>query len=337
MKKGMLFLSFDFNLKAPFFARFRLRSRGSILSLICTLAIGIELICPAQEQQDNYRLKVHTDEVSLFFHATDADGHVISDLKEDDLDILDNGRPIARITEFKHYERLPLRVAIVFDTTPSMGSIVLPSDLANIIAKTAIHDSHDQALVAFFDFEPVLQQNWTNDASLLVEAASRAYSATQSRFGGSAIWDSLYRVCRDYIPEQEPGHESFASAMIVLTDGNDNRSHALPQDVVDKCQSRGTAIYTFFAQRQSRSWRTSKEVRAFTQLLELTGGRAFSVQEESQLAPSIREIENDLRDHYTVLYRPDTLKRDGRFHPVEIKAKDRNIIFSARKGYYAHP
>jgi len=43
-----------------------------------------------------------------------------------------------------------------------------------------------------------------------------------------------------------------------------------------------------------------------------------------------------LRHQYNVFYRPDPLKTDGLYHPVDIRVKGhKDMIVRARKGYYA--
>jgi hypothetical protein len=43
-----------------------------------------------------------------------------------------------------------------------------------------------------------------------------------------------------------------------------------------------------------------------------------------------------LRHQYNVLYRPEPLKTDGLYHPVDIRVKHRkDLVVRARHGYYA--
>jgi VWFA-related protein len=185
----------------------------------------------------------------------------------------------------------------------------------------------------FFDFEPKLMQDWTSDPKLLSAAASRTTGEARSRFGGTAIWDSTYRTCRDNIPVQTPGEETFASAIILFTDGDDNRSHALPEDVIDECQQHQTAIYPFLVDDSARRDAGQKILRS---LAELTGGRVFYGQEsDTNITASVLRIDTDLRDRYTVVYRPIDQKRDGKLHTIELAAPQRTAFFTTRTGYYA--
>jgi len=67
-----------------------------------------------------------------------------------------------------------------------------------------------------------------------------------------------------------------------------------------------------------------------------TGGLAFFPFKAEDLAQDFENIANELRSQYSILYRPEPLKTDGLYHPVDINVKGRkDLIVRARKGYYA--
>jgi len=67
-----------------------------------------------------------------------------------------------------------------------------------------------------------------------------------------------------------------------------------------------------------------------------TGGQAFFPFKVEDLSQSFENIANELRHQYNIFYRPDPLKTDGLYHPVELRVKGRkDVVVRARKGYYA--
>jgi len=75
----------------------------------------------AEPQSDNaYRLKLPVDEVGLTFHAADAHGLPVNDLKPGEITLLDNGRPPRRILAFQLMQDFPIRAGILIDTSESM-------------------------------------------------------------------------------------------------------------------------------------------------------------------------------------------------------------------------
>jgi VWFA-related protein len=287
--------------------------------------------CGPQAQQP-YVLKTGTNEVALTFRAEDGAGRAVDDLQLSDLKLLDNEHAPQRVTLFVHHRQLPVHIAVVLDISPSMGGGQNPHELAKRLAETAIHDARDQALVMFFDFEPLLVQDWTSDPKLLEAAAAKAGGESRSRLGGTAIWDSLYRICRDHVPAQTAGDETFSSAIVLFTDGIDNRSHALPEDVVKECQVKQTAIYPFFETGKERFDSGQKGLRS---MAEMTGGRVFYEQSGANLRSSILQLDDDLLDRYTLVYRPVNPQPDGKFHTIKLSAPQRAAAFLLRSGYYA--
>jgi VWFA-related protein len=66
------------------------------------------------------------------------------------------------------------------------------------------------------------------------------------------------------------------------------------------------------------------------------GGLTFYPFKVEDLAQSFENIANEMRHQYSVLYRPEPLRADGRYHEVDIKVKNRkDYSVRARKGYYA--
>ena len=66
-----------------------------------------------------------------------------------------------------------------------------------------------------------------------------------------------------------------------------------------------------------------------------TGGVTFFPFRATDLTQSFENIANELRSQYAILYRPEPLKLDGLYHPVEIRIKNRkDLLVRTRKGYF---
>ena len=67
-----------------------------------------------------------------------------------------------------------------------------------------------------------------------------------------------------------------------------------------------------------------------------TGGKAFFPFKVEDLEQSFENIANELRHQYNIAYRPEPLKTDGLFHPIELRVRSRkDLVVHVRKGYYA--
>jgi Ca-activated chloride channel family protein len=307
----------------------RMISHASIGKLLLLLVVS------QLAAQEPYTLKVHTQEVALSFHVEDGSGRAVSDLVQDDVRVRDNGKAPAKITRFVHNEDLPVRVAIVFDESASMAGVISPRRVALALASTVIQSKRDQAMVVRFDFETQVQQDWTSDEALLIRRAAKVTDKNGTRLGGTAIWDTLYRVCRDHVPAQAPGAEVSANAILLFTDGVDNWSHALPQDVVDMCSQRQTPIYPFVIDDKAHM---DKGQQALRQMAERTGGSVFYEQGSgASMSEAIGQINKELRDRYTLVYRPASMKLDGKFHSVKVDTPQKATRVMVRDGYFAAP
>ena len=74
----------------------------------------------ADQNSGSYSLKLSVDEVVLTFHATDANGLPINNLKLDELKLLDDGVTPRRVVAFDSLIDRPIRAGILLDTSGSL-------------------------------------------------------------------------------------------------------------------------------------------------------------------------------------------------------------------------
>jgi len=66
-----------------------------------------------------------------------------------------------------------------------------------------------------------------------------------------------------------------------------------------------------------------------------TGGHVFTVDRKHTLQDVFKELQEELRNQYTLGYTPFNTARDGSYRKIEIKVKQPDLVVQARKGYYA--
>lgn len=286
----------------------------------------------AQNAAAPYNLLVSVDEVDLTFHATDVNGLPVNDLKLDELKLLDNGKPPSRIVAFQPLRDFPIRAGILMDTSVSVSEY-LPRNraIATEYADRLMRQEADQAFVMDFDFESRIAQPWTSDRSLLGAGLGSARSNTWNRMGGTAIIDSIYRACLNQFGSINYGVS--ANFILLLSDGEDNASHAYLNEAVAMCQRTNTAVYAFRVHPESRF---SDGSNTLAELASQTGGRVFEVEDsDAAIYEDLRTIEADLRDQYRLVYKPVDMKHDGAFHRIALKGPKRVKSMTVRSGYYA--
>jgi Ca-activated chloride channel family protein len=279
-----------------------------------------------------YSLSVSVDEVILTFHAADAHGLPINDLKLDELGLLDNGRPPRKILAFQSLEDRPIRAGVLMDKSESMERDLLGNRaISNQYMQRMLRQQTDQAFIMDFSALSQITQPWTSDPVAL-SAGLRKFVDVGGGIEGTAIFDAVYRACLNQFGHID--HLSSGNFMLLFSDGEDNVSHASLKQAIDECQRTNTAIYAF--RTRPKSGFDPAGPATLLALASQTGGRVFEHDEtEAGVDKALRTIEADLRNQYRLVYRPAELKQDGSFHRVELKTPERVESIMVRSGYYA--
>jgi len=298
------------------------------LGALCVGAVG-----QAPVAREPYTIPVHVDEVSVTFNALDEKDKVIEDLQLSDLRVVDNGKKMKRMISLRKQSDLPLRVGIVVDTSGSMRtSLWRTRRIAAALSAKILRHQSDQAFVMRFDFGSLVKQDWTDDSAALDSGVQRVAEDAASRMGGTALYDTVYTACRDKFGKELASGPETANFILLFTDGIDNRSHALMEDVIDICQQTHTAIYIFA--NGEKTFRDAGQ-KVLQEFAAKSGGRIFYDNGKNEVVSNLRLIERDLRNKYVVVYKPEGFKADGSFHKIKLDCPKRTAFIFTRTGYYA--
>lgn len=285
---------------------------------------------PAQSQEpteaDSGTIRSEVTRVNMLFTVTDRKGRFVTDLVRNDFSVFENKKP-QPILEFTAESDLPLRMAILIDTS---GSITDRFKFQQEAATNFIQNvmrKQDKAIVVAFDSSAELVADLTSDSKVLEDAVHNLRAG-----GGTALYDAIYFACKERLMKDQPMYK-FRRAMVVLSDGQDNASRYSRDQALEMAQRADTVIYTISTNITHIETDGDKVMRYFA---DETGGAAFFPFEAKDLNQSFENIANELRHQYNLFYRPEPLKNDGLYHKVQIKIKDRkDYVVRARKGYYA--
>jgi len=189
----------------------------------------------------------------------------------------------------------------------------------------------DHAFLTRFDSDSKVLQEWTTDSDALTASLRKVAADHASRLGGTALFDSIYKACRDQFGTDNPLAGNF---ILLFTDGIDNASHARLEDDIDICQKANVAIYIFSAEPKSHF---SDGQKTLNKLAAQTGGVIFFDQTRETIWNDLRVIDASLRSQYRLVYKPQHFKRDGSFHHIKLDSPTRGGVITARSGYYATP
>jgi VWFA-related protein len=269
---------------------------------------------------------VNVNEVDLVFTVTNNKGQFVTGLKQNDFGLLDNGRPPERVRRFVQQTNLPLRVGIMLDTSTSIRQRFQFEQQAAIDFLLQVLHPTDRAFVEGFDVQTEMTQDFTNRIDLLDTGIRNLRPG-----GGTALYDSLYKTCRD---EMLTLRQQFAvrKAIVLVSDGDNDYGRALESDAIKMCQRAQTIVYTISTNTgPSRD----KGDDILKQIADATGGQAFYPTRMEDVALGFHNIEEELRSQYLLEYTPADFKKNGEFRTIYLQALDPRYSVRAEKGYFA--
>jgi VWFA-related protein len=272
-------------------------------------------------------IRLGVNEVSLIFTVTDRHGHYIANLNQNDFALLDNQRAPARVNSFHQQINLPLRVGVVIDASSSIRSrFQFEQQSATEFLLQVLKARSDRAFVMGFDVTPTVTADWTNDPDKLETGINKLNPG-----GGTALFDAVYTACRDKLLT-ERGPEPVRKAIILISDGDDNQSRVFLPEAIKECERAETIIYAI-----STNWTPSRGAgdKVLAQLAGETGGEVFWPPSVQDMATSFKDIEQELRSQYALVYTPADFKTDGSYRTIYLYCYDRRYQVRAKKGYFA--
>jgi len=307
------------------------------VAALCTLSLlingqsgatkGAQTSPPASADSQDTRITLDVSRVNMLFTVSDKKGRFVTDLTKDDFEVFESKKPQS-IIEFASESDLPLRLAILIDTSNSIRDrFHFQQEAATAFIDGTVRPRQDKAMVVSFDTAAELVADLTDEVGALEKAIQGLRPG-----GGTSLYDAVFFACRDKLMQDQPLYK-FRRAMVILSDGDDNQSLRTRDQALEMAEKADVTIYTISTNITRIETEGDKILRYFAAE---TGGQAFFPFKASDLSQSFENIANELRHQYNVFYRPEPLKTDGLYHPVDIRVKARkDLVVRARKGYYA--
>lgn len=298
------------------------------------------------------KLKVNVNLVNFYFTAFNRQHGLVDDLTREDCKLDEDGVP-QTITHWTANANQPLTLGILLDTSGSQEDVLpLEKQSAERFLRDVLRPK-DEAFVVTFDVDVKLQQDFTDNLSLLDAALNGAEINTAGGGGsvgipglgqgtvptvgtpkGTVLYDAVAQTSNDKLRLQ-PGRK----ALILLTDGEDFGSETRPGTAIADAIKANTIVYVIliadrgFYSGYTFGYTGDAQMRRLT---EASGGRVINVGNSGRkLDEAFREIAQELRTQYFVSYTPTDKKQDGSFRKVAIHCDRPGLKIDARKGYYA--
>ena len=272
-------------------------------------------------------IRMNVDMVLVPVTITDPMNRLVTGLEQEDFSVFENGGP-QKIVSFAS-EDAPVTIGIIFDLSGSMTSkLVRARESILQFIKTA--NPQDEFFVIGFNDRPELIEDFTNSVEDI-----QARLATVRSGHRTALLDAIYFGLAKM---RDARHER--KALLVVSDGGDNRSRYTEGEVRSQVREADVEIYSigifdpYAATPEERSGPALLD-----ELSEETGGRLFRVDDIAEMGDIAEKISTELRNQYMVGYRPKDLTRDGKWRKVKVKVNPPAglppLTVHARTGYYA--
>jgi len=281
----------------------------------------------AEVETGDFRIGVAVDLVNLIFTATDKRGHFIKDLKQEDLRLLDEGKPPLRIQAFESETGLPLRVGLLIDASNSIRErFRFEQDSAVEFLHQVVRPKSDQAFVIGFDSVAELTQDYTDNADELAHGIRILRPG-----GGTALHDTIFTACEKLGKARVKS--SARRAIILLSDGDDNQSRHSREEAIEAALRAEVIIYVIDTAVTESNSKGEKILRRYA---DATGGRVFFPMGLQDVSTAFNQIQDELRSQYVLAYKPENFVQNGNYRSITLDVPKRpNVRIRVRKGYYA--
>jgi Ca-activated chloride channel homolog len=294
-------------------------------------ALALGLVCPPAGAQIA-QFSAQASLVVLSATALDKDGRPVTDLKRDELRVMEEGRP-QRIEHFSQGHDSPLRILFLADASGSMsGTLKTTSTRMALVQLLAALGPQDQAALAAFDHKYWGVVQFTTDRKKI----EQAYSEIEP-YSSTALHDALDKAAHDLA-----SHGEGRRAVIVLTDGIDTASTKSADEVIARSKALDVPIYAmsvvspiddpasdrYTGNRQAVATKGAEEL---TRYAELSGGRAFTVSDFRGLKFAADHIVGELKHQYRLGYDPPP--GPAGFRRIAVKTTRKGVVIKTRSGY----
>jgi VWFA-related protein len=306
------------------------------------------------ENMPDYSIKVDVPLVNLDVLVTTKDGQTIPGLKQENFKIVEDGQP-QKITNFNRSEAPITAVLLIEYASTNLRYMYDALNASYTFASTL--KKEDWVAVVSYDMRPQILVDFTQDKNAINGALNMLrIPGFRERNLFDALFDTLDRI--DRIEGKK--------YVILVSSGADTFSKLNLDQILKKIKAtRDTTIYAVSIGWQYRErvdaasmgndpfgrsvgWlQNDNQMKTFANL---TGGRAYFPRFEGELPEIFHDVSNDIRNQYTIAYRPTNTKLDGTYRKLKVelqapdggplkirdqKGKDVKYIVYCREGYTA--
>jgi Ca-activated chloride channel homolog len=284
-------------------------------------------VVDAALQTHTKAMKVDVDLVLVPVTITDPMNRLVTGLDKDNFTLFE-GKDQQEIRHFSS-EDAPVSLGVIFDMSGSMSSkIDRAREAVMEFFKTA--NPQDEFFMVAFNDRPEQLSDFTQSVSDI----QNKLIFTVPR-GRTALLDAIYLGVSKM---RQAKYEK--RALLIISDGGDNHSRYTEGEIKALVKEADVLIYAVGI--YDHYFSTPEEQMGpslLAEVTEITGGRAFTIENPNDLADVATKIGVELRNQYVLGYRPKNRAHDGKWRKIKVKLVPPKglppLRVYAKTGYYA--
>jgi len=287
-------------------------------------------------------IRVDVELVNVTFSVRDKRGALVPTLLKPDFEVYEDGKK-QEIRSFSKEGDLPLTIGLLVDVSPSQERLIDIERRAAAAFFRQVLKNKDMAFVISFGGEAELLQDLTSSPKLLTQSLDglRVNASVSSPIGqgpvpttqrGTIMFDAVYLAA-----DEKLRGEVGRKVVLLITDGVDMGSRKKREQAIEAAHRSDAIIYgIYYFDRAAYGYHmygvSDGDLRKMS---EDTGGRVFRVEGRTTLEEVFKQLEDEMRNQYTLSYSSTNPNRDGGFRKLEIKSKNKEFKVQARRGYFS--
>jgi Ca-activated chloride channel family protein len=248
--------------------------------------------------------EIEVNLIELPVMVVDPAGVPVTDLKQTDFTVFENGKP-QKITTFNYASNLPIAAGVLIDHSGSMKPRMAQAKAAALEFFKKIMKGGDRAFATGFAFDAVSSAPFVTDVASLEQQVNAIPDAS----GGTSLYDAI--VTGLYRFRTLQGRK----ALIILTDGEDTTSRTSYDDMLTYARSARVPLYFIGV---GLGIFDAGGVSKMKTLAAETGGIAYFIHDIKQLGETYTQLEKDLRSQYLIAYNTQSTGKDKTYRRVDV-------------------
>jgi Ca-activated chloride channel homolog len=272
-------------------------------------------------------MKVDVNLVLVPVTITDPMNRLVTGLDKENFTLFEDKEP-QELRTFSS-EDAPVSIGVIFDMSGSMSSKIERAREAVIEFFKTANPQDEFFLIAFAD-KPEEVSDFTSSIEDI--QSKLVYTVPKGR---TALLDAIY------LGVSKMRQAKYTKkALLIISDGGDNHSRYTEGEIKSLVKEADVLIYAigiydhYFPTEEERLGPA-----LLSEITELTGGRAFTIDNPNDLADVATKIGIELRNQYVLGYRPKNPGHDGKWRKIKVKLLPPKglppLRVYAKTGYYA--